>query len=852
MAMQWIDGIDLAEYLQTLSGPVDETQSLRLVADLSRALVDAHAAGVVHRDIKPENILLHRSGGDADPGSGDAVALADYRLKLSDFGIARHIDQSQSMAMTRAGTMLGTPRYMSPEQCKGTGQITPAADVYSIGVTLFELLTGRLPFESDDPMRLAAMHCFDPVPPIDRLAPSVSPATRTLVGRMMAKTPGDRYADAAELLAEIERTIGGGGADIESHPRMPEHDPSAVWQKTRTWNLKSRPEQLWPLVSNTDRVNRAVGLPAVQYRTERDAVAGLRKFGSFRLGGITVSWEEHPFEWIHNHRMGILREFDGGPMKWFLSMVTLVPDGGGGTTLHHEVRIESRNLVGRMLAKIEADWKGFSKLDKLYRRLDKSLTASDGDATPGHPVVGSDPFEEVAGVSADQAARIDRALDRIADAGGDTAASAVLADYVRHAAPQPLSQIRPIALAAAENIDADAMIDAALLAVPAGLLVPRWEIICPTCRVAAAATSRLSQIDPHTGCAACDTEFRSDIATAIELVFRPHPEIRSVDEADYCIGGPEHSPHVVAQVRLAAGESLELPVHLSPGDYAVRSTRGPASMPVRVAENQSRSIVACDVTRLADETEKTRRVRSGRIRVRLSNPGDRVQVVRLERTLSRTDCLTADRVTSLSRFRECFPDQTFSRGNAVSQGPMTLICVSAADIEAFCDRHGESVARDHLLSLHEKIHELAKSGGGAVAKSIDHRLLLAFASVDDAVAVAAGLIGLAPTGNSAGSGATPRLTIDIHRGSTLIATANDRLDYCGPAVRTVLAMAAETENDPPPVVLRVTAAVYTDPAIARRYADWLVTAMPPPDGHRTCRLTLPCPASVLCPIRSQR
>lgn len=830
MVMEWVDGITLSEFMADRKEPLGEQESLSLIADLARALVDAHRCGIVHRDIKPENILLQRR----HDISSSTIGINQFSLKLSDFGIARHVDQSKSLEVTRAGTMLGTPRYMSPEQCKGNDEISPAADVYAMGVTLFELVTGQVPFKSDDPMRLAAMHCFDPVPPVARLAPATSESTIRMINRAMAKSVGDRYADAEDWLAELNRIRGRGVIDIETHPQLPVHDAAKVWHKSKVWNLKSRPEELWPMVSNTDRVNRAVGLPAVKYTSEVDPVIGLRKFGSFKIGGMSVSWEEHPFEWIHNRRMGILREFSSGPMKWFMSVVTLEPDGERGTRLTHDVKIESHNLVGRMLATIEADWKGFSKLDKLYRRLDDAIAA--GNEVDG---IGGDAFENVATLSTAMQARLDRSLDQMATAGVDVEAAAAIVEYIRTAAPQPLSQIRPIALAAGFGMNAHDVVDACLVGASIGLLKFRWEIICPTCRVAAQATDHLSTIRTHTDCSACDTEFRSDIATAIELVFQPHPEIRSVDEAAYCIGGPEHSPHVVAQVRLAAGESLQLPVNLTRGQYKIRSTRTAGEgLDFRVEDGVSRSAIDVDITSFsARNVDSAILLRQGHLRVRLCNPSDVPHVVRLERSLSRQDCLTASSVASLSRFRNCFPDQTLSPDNAVCQGPMTLVCTAASDIENYCKQWGESGAHSRLRQWHQRVAEIAAKHHGVVAKSIDHRQLMVFESVDDAMATVAILTNLEDT-------QWPKASIVIHRGDTLIATANDRLDYCGAAIRLIMKM---THDGSPGV--EMTEAIYADPVVAKRYADWLQTFKCNARGPtKLWHLAQPCPKSLIADL----
>ena len=133
-------------------GRLDEPTALAILADVARALLEAHERGIVHRDIKPANILLVSGAGQETPP--DASPLAPHplpKVKLTDFGLARHVLESESLNVTRAGAILGTPLYMAPEQCSGTGSVDARSDIYSMGATLFHLLAGRPPAQVPGP-----------------------------------------------------------------------------------------------------------------------------------------------------------------------------------------------------------------------------------------------------------------------------------------------------------------------------------------------------------------------------------------------------------------------------------------------------------------------------------------------------------------------------------------------------------------------------------------------------------------------------------------------------------------------------------------------------------------------------
>ena len=183
IALELVRGETLDHYL-LMRGRLEEANALRIMADVARALVDAHERGIVHRDVKPDNVMLvaEAPAEEADSASktlsqeasGPAAQRADPRVKLMDFGLARHVVESESLNVTQAGAILGTPLYMAPEQCSGNSQIDARADVYAMGATLFHLLAGRPPFVGDTPIAVISSHLHDTPPSLKSLVATVS------------------------------------------------------------------------------------------------------------------------------------------------------------------------------------------------------------------------------------------------------------------------------------------------------------------------------------------------------------------------------------------------------------------------------------------------------------------------------------------------------------------------------------------------------------------------------------------------------------------------------------------------------------------------------------------------------
>ena len=164
--------------------PLPDDEAFEIAAGIAAGLAHAHARGVVHRDLKPANVLFDDEG----------------RPKLADFGIARMA--AGGGTLTEAGTVLGTAAYISPEQAAGA-PATAASDVYSFGVILSRMLTGRLPFESSDPMQLVMQHRDAAPPPIESVRPDAPPLLAATAAAALAKDPRRRPADGAELLADL-------------------------------------------------------------------------------------------------------------------------------------------------------------------------------------------------------------------------------------------------------------------------------------------------------------------------------------------------------------------------------------------------------------------------------------------------------------------------------------------------------------------------------------------------------------------------------------------------------------------------------------------------------------------------
>lgn len=225
LVMEYVPGADLKILLQ-LDGAMEPTYALRLLRQIASGVAVAHHAGLVHRDLKPANILM----------------TPDGTPKITDFGIAH---ETAGAGMTEPGQTWGTTAYLAPEQALGQS-VSPATDIYSLGVILFEMLTGKVPFAGEEPVQVALAHIQQPPPSVHTLNPLIPPGIEQLVARMMAKEPTARPANGAALVAILDRYLEGGDTPTVLHQNdafQPKRE--GALSATRPSHPQNRPRWGW-------------------------------------------------------------------------------------------------------------------------------------------------------------------------------------------------------------------------------------------------------------------------------------------------------------------------------------------------------------------------------------------------------------------------------------------------------------------------------------------------------------------------------------------------------------------------------------------------------------------------------
>lgn len=555
------------------------------------------------------------------------------------------------------------------------------------------------------------------------------------------------------------------------------------------WDFSSPPEALWPFVSNTDRFNRDCGYPPVTIVPAPTAAAATitntRRIRATVMG-IVIEWDELPFEWIAPFRFGVDRTYFSGPLAKMIMSCELRPRAGGGdkcdsvggTTLIYDLRLTPSNLIGRLVLPFSIGRQARATTERVFRRYDefaqRGLRASQLAQRP-----------KLAAGGAARLAGIGRAL--VAEAGHPAPLVEKLRGFVTSADDLSAARIRPYVLADEWGASRRETLHLFLHATRAGLLDFSWDLICPHCRGAKASQRSLSGVRAQAHCDTCHVDFTANFDQSVELNFTPNASVRAVPRIDYCVGGPQVTPHIVAQQSLRPGERRTVPLALDSGRYRVRAPGGEGPHAFRV-EPGAPAAVSVDLG-AAPLVELAIAPTGDLI---LVNGADTGRVAIVEHLAWSSQATTAAEVTSLQLFRDLFSHEVLRAGEQISVGTMTVVFTDLKNSTQLYQEIGDAPAFGRVLTHFEILKSAVAAEDGAIVKTMGDAIMAVFPRPIAALRamqqaqrhLAQPLDFPLPEGvNVPPSSRQPlALKAGIHCGPCLAINQNERLDYFGSAV----------------------------------------------------------------------
>ena len=532
-----------------------------------------------------------------------------------------------------------------------------------------------------------------------------------------------------------------------------------LWQ----WELDSAPEALWPLVSDTNRFNRDAGLPAMKIMDLRDGVYRLR----YRVPLVVFEWDEEPFEWTYPCSFGILRKYHRGPLKEMRTLLTLLPRQPTGTLLKYEVWAQPANLLGRVGIPFAIGLVSAKRFGRVFHRYDRIVRRGEPDAV-------SDLHQRR--LRSGGRSRLKSAQETLRTRGVDPALYQRLIDFLDTADDLSVQRMRPFVLADHWNLPRRDVLEMFLHATRLGLLDMYWELLCPRCRRMAESKASLGEVKAASHCNSCNIDFRAQFDHNVEVIFRPNPAVRAVDESmKYCVSSPQYQPHIVLSQHVSAlRESVEH-IQLKPGRYNLRASDVPGMLALRATpEGPAESILRVTDFGWPDEEQRT----GVEPNLRLVNATETPQTFQLERVAWSDQAATAADVTILQVFRDLFASEVLRPGEEISVGSLTLMFTDLYESTRLYQKIGDAPAFGRVQEHFADLEKAVAAEGGSIVKTMGDAVMASFREPVSALkAVWQAQQAIAGYGDP-----LLRIKMSLHHGPCIVVNLNGQLDYFGSMV----------------------------------------------------------------------
>jgi class 3 adenylate cyclase len=580
------------------------------------------------------------------------------------------------------------------------------------------------------------------------------------------------------------------------------------WQ----WALKSSPDELWPYVADTQRFNHAARLPTINFTEIPLETGGSRRIAHASKWGISVVYEDFPFEWVKGQQFSNLRVFERGPLARTYARLTLEP-AGTGTLLTYYAEVTPANMLGLAGIPYQFGWEMSRNFKRVFHQIDEYLQDKIDQ-----------PFSlKVAPLGQVEMTRLKQLTRQLAAEGHQLRQVQRLADLLSTESDANLVRLRPYVLADAWQAPRRPILEMFLSAAKLGLLDLRWDIMCPLCRGAKLTASSLDEVQKGVHCATCNIDFEANFTDYVELTFMPNAQIRLVHDGSFCIGGPMVTPHILVHQIIAPGETRTLQTGLGSGSYRIRTQRFGVEQWLELTESSLYSLakVSIQVDDADLEVSLSRQLASSDshsshsdhctgLRLVMSNQSPDSQRIYVEQGAWYTDAVTAAYVTTLQHYRDLFSDQVLRPDEEIGIKGLTILFSDLVGSTGMYNRWGDApsyaVVREQFAILQRVVREYE----GAIVKTIGDAIMAVFSDQAQGVGAALAIQKEIEIFNAANPTESLAIKLGLHYGPCIAVNLNGRLDYFGATVN----LAARLEGQSRGNDVVISEKLRQDPAVA--------------------------------------
>lgn len=575
---------------------------------------------------------------------------------------------------------------------------------------------------------------------------------------------------------------------LELHPWP--SDWASAKKIERMWihDVAGEPEALWPHISDTSRMNRALGTAEMEF-WEKDG----KRYGKAKPGGVQHEWVEVPWNWVANQWLTSLRIYSKGFFKavWAVHRLEKIATG---TRIYLYFGTVPRSALAGLAIKL-----GFPSIGKAYKRVLPALAAQLDRLRPDVLML---PPPEL-GAIAEQ--RIESQRKALVGEGLQKACVDALLDWIRIGDPIDLHRIQIRERARVWKLDETELLKVALHATRAGLLTLSWDTVCPHCRGVRDENATLNALQAASHCAACEVDFATDTQESVEVTFRVHPSVRDIPDQVYCSAEPAKKDHIRIQWTVPPKGKVRVEPRLKPGRYTVwKHHMGGWYL---------------DIDDDGEKTVKWEPHPEGHVVKAISdaalefeNDSPNPDIFTVEEAKWRDHALRAGQLLSFQEFRDLFSEEYIGSDVRLGVGEQTLLFTDVVGSTAFYALRGDPAAFMEIKRHFDEVFAIVAENRGAVVKTIGDAVMATFVDPVDAVKASAKIH---RTFHPTRADTPIRLRISLNTGPCIAVRLNSNADFFGGTVNVAAKLQALAEG----YQIAMSDATYHGPGVAEYLAS---------------------------------
>lgn len=576
---------------------------------------------------------------------------------------------------------------------------------------------------------------------------------------------------------------------LELHPWPSEWSSAKKIERLWIHEVAGTPDALWPHISDTSRMNRALGTAEMEFWEHEG-----KRYGKAKPGGVQHEWVEVPWNWVANQWLTSLRVYSKGFFKavWAVHRLEKIDSG---TRVYLYFGTVPRSALSGFAIKL-----GFPTIEKAYKRVIPALAAQLDRLRPDVLML---PPPEL-GPIAEQ--RIESQRKALIEEGLAKPCVDALLDWIRTGDPIDLHRIQIRERARVWKLDEKEMLKVALHATRAGLMTLSWDTICPHCRGVRDENAALQALQAESHCDVCNVDFTTDTQESVEVTFRVHPSVRDVPDQVYCSAEPAKKDHIRIQWTVPGKSTVRVEPKLKPGRYTVwQNHAGGWYLDVDEGEGGERTVKWA----AHPEGHVVRALPDAAIE--FHNDGPDPELFTVEEAKWRDHALRAGQLLSFQEFRDLFSEEYIGADVRLGVGEQTLLFTDVVGSTAFYAARGDPAAFVEIKKHFDEVFAIVGENRGAVVKTIGDAVMATFVDPVDAVKASAKIH---RTFHPTRADTPIRLRISLNTGPCIAVRLNANADFFGGTVNVAAKLQALAEG----YQIAMSEATYRGPGVAEYIA----------------------------------